>query len=184
MDENQILELLLARNEQAIGEVDNVYGKRLYNLAYGILKNREDAGECVNDTLWKAWRAIPPARPKYLWAFLSKICRNTAISRLRFENAEKRHGAVYELSEEMEQCIPDRFGEEKIESRALVLAFNQFLDSLSKEKRLIFMRRYWYGESVSEIAKRFEISESKVKASLFRTRNYLKQFLQREGFEE
>lgn len=94
MDENQILELLLARNEQAIGEVDNVYGKRLYNLAYGILKNREDAGECVNDTLWKAWRAIPPARPKYLWAFLSKICRNTAISRLRFENAEKRHGGA------------------------------------------------------------------------------------------
>ena len=145
-----------------------------------VLRNREDAGECVNDTLWKAWRVIP----SHLGAFLSKICRNTAISRLRFENAEKRHGVVSELSTEMEQCIPDRFGEAEMENRTLVLTLNRFLDKLPKEKRLIFMRRYWYGESVAEIAGQFEISESKVKSSLFRTRNLLKCYLQREGFEE
>ena len=108
----------------------------------------------------------------------------TAISRLRFENAEKRHGVVSELSTEMEQCIPDRFGEAEMENRTLVLTLNRFLDKLPKEKRLIFMRRYWYGESVAEIAGQFEISESKVKSSLFRTRNLLKYYLQREGFEE
>ena len=145
-----------------------------------VLRNREDAGERVNDTLWKAWRVIPP----HLGAFLSKICRNTAISRLRFENAEKRHGVVSELSTEMEQCIPDRFGEAEMENRTLVMTLNRFLDKLPKEKRLIFMRRYWYGESVAEIAGQFEISESKVKSSLFRTRNLLKCYLQREGFEE
>ena len=108
----------------------------------------------------------------------------TAISRLRFENAEKRHGVVSELSTEMEQCIPDRFGEAEMENRTLVMVLNCFLDELPKEKRLIFIRRYWYGESVAEIAKRFQISESKVKSSLFRTRNLLKCYLQREGFEE
>ena len=105
----------------------------------------------------------------------------TAISRLRFENAEKRHGVVSELSTEMEQCIPDRFGEAEMENRTLVLTLNRFLDKLPKEKRLIFMRRYWYGESVADIAEKQGCGQGKVKSSLFRTRNALRAYLEQEG---
>lgn len=182
MEDREIVLLLQERKEQAVEEIKRIYGKRLTHIAMAILENPEDADECVNDTLWKAWRAIPPAAPVFLYAFLAKICRNTALDRINYRNAEKRQGVVLELTAEMEQCIPGRMGDSRWESRELAALLNQFLKGLPAEKRIIFMRRYWYGESVAEIADRFHISEANVKTSLFRTRKKLRAYLEKEDY--
>lgn len=183
MEDEQIVLLLLERKEQAVEEIEKIYGKRLRNIALAILDSREDADECVNDTLWKAWRAIPPAKPIILSAFLEKVCRNTAFDRLNYRGAGKRQGRLVELTAEMEQCIPDQKADIQAKGRELAALLNQFLEELPQEKRLLFMRRYWFGDSVREIAERYKISESKVKTSLFRTRRYLKKYLEKENYK-
>ena len=182
MEDREIVLLLHERKEQAVEEIKKIYGKKLTHIAMTILENREDADECVNDTLWKAWNAIPPATPVYLFAFLAKICRNTALDRLNYRNAEKRQGVILELTTEMEQCIPGRMEDDRRESRELAALLNRFLEGLPTEKRIIFMRRYWYGESVAEIAKRYHISQANVKTSLFRTRKKLRTYLEKEDY--
>lgn len=182
MEESEIIELFRSRNERAVEETEKLFGRKLLSTAVRILGDPEDAKECVNETLWKAWAAMPADGPEYLKAYLLKICRNEAINMLRYKNAEKRQGVILELTAEMEQSIPNRMEEAKIEARELEAGINRFLTELPEEKRKIFMRRYWFGDSVAEIAGRYGVSEEKVKTVLFRLRKKLKKFLEKEDF--
>ncbi len=177
MEDNQILALLFDRNEQGLKELDAKYGTRLKHLAMGILPE-EDALECVNDTYLAVWNSIPPKRPEYLFAYTAKICRNLALNRLEWKSAAKRNAVVVELSEELSQCIPDTSA--NMEDRELARLIGAFLKTLPETKRSLFLRRYWYGESVRELSKAFGYRESKVKSILFRLRNQLWKELKKE----
>ncbi|MGM9626686.1 MAG: RNA polymerase sigma factor [Faecousia sp.] len=184
MDDDRIVELYLHREESAIAYTQDKYGTRLRALALGIVKDAQTAEECENDTYWGAWNAIPPHEPRtYLYAFLARITRNAALNCCRNRSRLKRGGFVAELSREMEQCIsaPDdtQCRMEEIELRE---AINGFLGTLSTEKRNVFLRRYWYCDATASIAKRYGISESKVKTMLYRVRNQLKLYLLKEGY--
>ena len=181
MTDDQIIDLYWARNEQAIACTDHAYGHKLQNVAGHILEKYEDAEECVSDTYLKAWQTIPPQRPTYLFAFLAKICRHLAFGKLDWDNALKRKAEVVTLSEEMQLCIPDRNLEYRLEGEEIGHLLNEFLAVTPKESRMIFLRRYWHGDSIAEISQRFGISRSKVKTSLHRTRGKLKAFLEMEG---
>ena len=181
MTDAQIIELYWARNEDAIKETDLAYGTKLHILADRIVQNREDAQECVSDTYLKTWDTIPPQRPSYFFAYIAKICRNFALGVLDWKSAAKRKGEVVNLTAEMEACIPDPQHERRIEGEELGAVLNRFLESLSYESRVIFLRRYWYLDTIAEIADRYGISESKVKTQLHRTRAKLHSFLAKEG---
>lgn len=181
MTDIQIIELYWNRNEDAIKETDAVYGRKLHILADRIVQNFEDAQECVSDTYLKTWETIPPKRPEYFFAYIAKICRNFALGVLDWKGAAKRKGEMVALTQEMEMCIPDPQHERKMESEELGRLLNVFLESLSYENRVIFLRRYWYLDTVAEIANRYGFSESKVKTQLHRTRTKLHAFLAKEG---
>jgi len=181
VEDEKIIDLYFARNEDAICQTDAAYGKKLFFLADRILQDPQDSEESVSDTYMKTWQMLPPHRPTYLYAFLAKLCRNFALGKLDWKNAAKRKAEVVSLTEEMELCIPDQKREAEADSREIGRAMNQFLDSLSQESRVIFMRRYWFCDTVAEIAQRYGISESKVKMRLQRTRNQLAEFLNKEG---
>lgn len=183
MEDNGIVELFWERNENAIKETEQKYGRRLQGLSYHILQSKEDAEECVSDTMLTAWNTIPPQRPTYFFAYLSKICRYVSFGRLDWKNAQKRKAEVVSLTEEMESCIPAPMlsDDESMTSEEIGRMINNFLAGLTEEKRLIFMRRYWYGDSIECISKRYCISESKVKTTLFRLREKLKKYIEKEG---
>ena len=181
MEDAKIIELFFQRNEQAVKETDTAYGRKLYVLSNNILNNREDAQECVSDTYMETWNSIPPKRPKYFYAFLASICRNMSFNRLDWRLAAKRNAEVVTLTQELEMCIPDSRQEGEMDRRELRRVLETFLDSLSKESRLIFLRRYLYVDTVAEIAARYGISESKVKTQLHRTRTKLYNYLAQEG---
>ena len=181
MEDAKIIELFWERNEQAVRETDTAYGRKLYVLSDNILHNREDAQECVSDTYMETWKAIPPKRPKYFYAFLASICRNLSFNKLDWHLAAKRNAEVVALTQEMEMCIPDRRQDWEMDRRELRQILEGFLDGLTKESRLIFLRRYLYVDTVAEIAARYGISESKVKTQLHRTRTKLRKALEEEG---
>ena len=181
MTDSQIIALFWERNEDAIQETDAVYGRKLYAISDKILHSNQDAEESVSDTYMRAWETIPPQKPNYFFAYLAKICRNFSLSKLQWNSAAKRTAEVVSLTQEMEQCIPDRSHERKLEGEEIGRVLNRFLDSISLESRLIFMRRYWYTDSIQEISARYNISQSKVKTQLHRTRNKLQLFLESEG---
>ena len=181
MTDAQIIELYWKRNEDAIKETDHAYGSKLHYLAQRIVQDFEDAQECVSDTYLKTWETIPPKRPEHFFAYIAKICRNFALGVLDWKSAAKRKGEVVALTQEMEACIPDPQHERKLEAEELGEILNRFLGSLSSENRVIFLRRYWYLDSVAEIARRYGFSESKVKTQLHRTRSKLHAFLAKEG---
>ena len=183
MEDTKIIDLFWARQETAIVETDRKYGNYCRSIAMHILSNQEDTEECVNDTWMKAWECMPPQRPDILSAFLGKITRNLSISRYRMTHAKKRgSGEMDLLLNELEECLPSAQSvEQEVESRETVQAINQFLYGIERESRNIFVRRYFYADSVKEIAERFGISESKVKSQLFRMRNRLKEHLEKEG---
>lgn len=137
-----------------------LYGGKLYSLSNRILNNREDAEESVSDTYMETWKSIPPKQPTYFYAFLASICRNLSLNRLDWRMAAKRNAEVVALTQEMESCIPDRRQDSEMDRRELRRILERFLESLSKESRLIFLRRYLYVDSVAEIAQRYGISES------------------------
>lgn len=183
MDDKQILDLYWARSERAISETADKYGRYCHYIACNILHNAEDSEECVNETWLKAWGTIPPKRPNRLSVFLGKITRNLSLNRYKKYTAEKRGGGQTALAlEELQECIPasDRV-EQIVDDLVLTEALNRFLASLSAETRKIFMRRYWYLSSVKEIAAEFGMGESKVKMALLRSRNELKNLLEKEG---
>ena len=181
MEDSKILDLYWSRNEDAIAETDAVYGGRLCNLAQRIVLSWEDAEESVSDTYMKAWETIPPQRPCYFFAYLAKICRNFALGKLDWKNAAKRRAEVVALTKEMELCIPDESRDRELAGKELGRLLNSFLANLPAESRCIFLRRYWYVDTVAEIAQRYGISESKVKTQLHRTRKKLSIFLEKEG---
>ena len=179
MEASKIVDLYWARDEQAIAESDRKYGRMLSKLSFSLLSSREDAEECVNDTYIAAWGAMPDARPQFLGAFLQKITRRISIDRYRRDHREKR-GGIAGLCDELNDCIPSRESvSDEYESGLLAEAINSFLESLGKEKRVMFVLRYFHSRSVEEIALQMGIGESKVKTTLFRVRNSLREYLER-----
>ena len=185
MTDEKIVELYWERSEAAIEETKKAYGRYFHYIAYGILRNDEDSEEIVNDTYWKAWKIIPPERPNPLKAFLGRITRQLALNRLELNQAQKRGGGQYTLVlEELAECISNgNDGADVAETIALRDCLNDFLRSLPLEARRVFIKRYWYMNSILEIAEAFSMSESKVKSLLMRTRKKLKKYLSKEGFE-
>lgn len=184
MEDNQIVDLYWARCEDAIDETDKKYGNFCRRIAFNILYNEGDSRECVNDTYLKAWQSIPPHRPDPLSAFLGKITRNTALNRYKFNRAQLRAPSQMPLAlEELRECIPDpKTTEQIIEDMALAKLLNDFLASLPEQTRVIFLQRYWYLCTVQQIAADQGVSVSKVKMTLLRTREKLRQLLEKEGF--
>ena len=183
MTDSQIIALFWDRNEDAIRETDAAYGRRLYAISNQILSQRQEAEESVSDTYMKAWETMPPQKPLYFFAYLAKICRNFSLARLQWNSAAKRSAELVSLTQEMAECIPDRRMEQRLEREELGQLLNLFLESLTRDNRLIFLRRYWHADSVREIADRYGISESKVKTQLHRTRKKLQLFLEKEGIK-
>jgi len=184
MDDDKIIELYLSRDETAIKKTAEKFGTRLRSLAYGIVKDRQTAEECENDTYMEAWSLIPPHEPRsYLYAFLARITRHISLNCCRKRSALKRSAFICELSTEMEQCIPSPDDIKcRIDDITLSQAINGFLSTLDQEKRNIFIRRYWYLDSIADISKRLALSQSKVKTTLFRCRNQLRRYLEKEGY--
>lgn len=182
MDDPQILQLFYVRDPCAIVQTQNRYGEKLFHLALNILHNREDAEEAVNDTYWKAWDTIPPQNPQFFFAYLAQICRRLAFGKLDWLHAKKRSGQLVNLSRELQVCVPAGEPDRQVESKELVQALTRFLASLPPEARILFVRRYWFADSISDIASQCQISTAKVKTSLHRIRKKLKHFLEQEGF--
>lgn len=184
MDDKGIVELYLLRDENAIKETSDKYGSRLRALAFGIVADAMTAEECENDTYLEAWNSIPPHTPRgYLFAFLARITRHISLNFCRDSRRQKRYAYICELSAEMEECIPSPDdGACRIDNIALRDALNLFLCTLDAEKRNIFLRRYWYTDSIADISARFGISKGKVKTTLFRCRKALREFLEKEGY--
>ena len=186
MNDDAIITLYLNRSEQAIQETADKYEAFCLSIASRILGNQEDARECVNETWLKVWNSIPPQIPRALPAFLGSIARNLAISRYRRESALKRGslGLTVPL-EELAQCVDGKTSvEDTVLPTLLKEALNRFLGGLKQEERKIFVRRYYYMESLKEISEGMGRKESYVKTSLHRTRGKLRDYLKKEGLSE
>lgn len=182
MEDHQIVALYWSRSENAIQETAAKYGGYCHSIAFRILEDPEDSEECVNDTYWKAWNAIPPHSPENLSTFLGKITRNLAIDRYHQRSAQKRGGGQAEMVlDELRTCLPGS-GQtgELADELALTQALNRFLSLLQPVPRKIFMLRYWHACSVKEIAQQLGMGESRVKMSLLRSRSRLKEILDEE----
>lgn len=184
MEDNEIVDLFLARDEAAINRTSEKYGRKLRSLAFNVCREMTTAEECENDTYLKAWDSIPPHKPSaYLFTFLARITRCIAIDRVKSETRQKRNVQLSELTQEVEESMPALCNvEAQFDGVILGEAINDFLYSLNKEKRCIFLRRYWFMDSISAISKRYSINEGKVKSVLFRTRKALHDYLIMEGF--
>ena len=183
IEDNLILNLFWERDEAALAQVKQKFGRSLHKVAYNILANNHDAEECVNDTLHRAWEAIPPKRPEFLGAYLSKITRNLSLKRYRAAGAVKRGGGQTDLLlSELEQAIPlPRTAEDEFEYSQTVSAINQCLRGMEANTRIMFVRRYFFGDSIGDISRQLKASESKVKSTLFRARQKLRIHLEKEG---
>lgn len=185
MDDYEIIRLYWDRNDQAIHVTAEKYGGYCKSIARNILNNEEDAEECVNDTYLNAWNAMPSHWPEQLATFLGKITRNLSFNRYKHNHAEKRGGGEMALAlDELGECVSGMDDVERIiDRKELVKTINLFVSSLSSEKRNIFTRRYWYVDSVSEIAKDYGMLPGSVSKILERTRKQLKAYLTERGFE-
>ena len=184
MEDEKIVDLYWERSEDAVSETSQKYGRSLFKLAEGIVRNSEDARECENDTYLKAWNAIPPQKPICLYAYLAKITRRLAFGRLDYHCASKRTATIVELGDELESCIVSPSDtESQYENRVIAQAVSAFLKEQPREKRIVFIRRYWFADPISEIAIRYSMSESKVKSMLLRIRNELRIYLEKEGVQ-
>lgn len=184
IDDEKIIEMLFERSEQGIQELDNKYRKICYNLSYNIVSNRQDAEECVNDAYLGAWNAIPPAQPNPLHIYLCKIVRNISLKMYYRKEAAKRSSHYTIAMEEIEACIADpNTVEAEIEVRELARIIESFLDTLTLENRVIFMRRYWFSDSCKDIAEFVGLTEKNVSVRLTRIRQRMKGYLaEREVF--
>lgn len=184
MDDNAIIRLFNERNETALSELSQKYGTYFMSIAEKILCNHEDSKICVNDAYLKTWEAIPPAKPNVLRAFVGKIVKCAAVSMLRVSNAGKRGGGEFALVlDELEEFVSDgKSAEDSFEEAQITEEINKFLWKCSEFSRRAFILRYWYCESVSEIAIELGAAESKVSMSLYRTRRGLKTHLIKEGY--
>lgn len=182
MEDSAIIDLYFARSESAISETQTKYGRMLMSVSMRILRNTEDADEAVSDTYMKTWNSIPPTRPNVFSAFLTKIVRNVSLDKLDSMNAAKRGaGEIPAVLDELEECIADSRIPVPGEGMELREILNSFLEKEKPEARKIFVRRYFFGSEVKEIAEIYGIGESKVKMSLARSRERLKACLEEEG---
>lgn len=184
MEDTQIINLYFARSEQAIKETDTKYGGYCYSIAYNILTNQEDAEESVSDTYLSAWNAMPPRRPPALAVFLGKITRHISIDRWRKYRAFKRGEGQIEIAlDELRECVSGAESAEDSAIRKEILSsINRFLGGLSDVERSVFLCRYWYLDSIEQIADKSGFSASKIKSMLFRIRKRLNAHLEKEGF--
>ncbi len=184
MTDEQIIDLYWRRDEQAIAESDSKYGSYCHTVANNILHNTEDASECVNDTWLKAWNAIPPMRPAHLDLFFAKLTRNLAFDRFKALTAAKRGGGEMPLIlDELEECIAGPTDvESTFLSKELEACICQFVRKLPKRDRNVFIRRYFFAESIPDIAKRYRLTANNITVVLSRTRKKLKAYLDKEGF--
>lgn len=181
MDDKKIIGLLFARSETGLQALAQRFGARLHTMAMNILGVLQDAEECVNDTYLAIWNVIPPQRPIPLAPYVFRVGRNIALKRLRANTAGIRNSS-YDLSlDELADCIPDKATQRQQEARELSQAIDRFLGTQSKENRVIFLRRYWFGDSVSDISDALGIRPGTVSTRLNRMRNALKKYLAQEG---
>ncbi len=182
--DEKIIEMFFERDQQAIRELDMKYGKICHNLSYNIVGSRQDAEECVNDAYLGAWNAIPPVHPDPLLSYIVKIVRNISLKTYWRKEAAKRRSAYTIAMEEIEACIADpKTVEAEMEARELARIIGEFLDTLTVENRVIFMRRYWFADSYKDIAEFMGLSEKNISVRLTRIREKMKQYLiEREVF--
>lgn len=182
MEDIAIIELFFQRAEQAIVEVQQKYGKFCRKLAFDLLREERDAEECVNDTWQAAWQRIPPERPRMLGAFLGRITRNLAISRFRKNTARMRTEGLTVLLSELEHCVPSgESTEEAVDSILLGEYISRWLEGLPADDRALFLRRYWFGESLRELARETGTGEGHLAQRMYRLRLQLKKELEKEG---
>ena len=183
LEDSKIIDLYWARKEQALEETDAKYGNYCRTIARNILRNFEDTEECVSDTWLHAWNSMPPQRPGILSAFLGRITRNLSFDRCKYQQAAKRGGGALPLAlDELGECIPSaQRVEYALEQKELTAAIDRFLRTLPEKDCNLFLRRYWYVDSISVIADRYGMKENTVKSILFRTREKLRKFLGEEG---
>lgn len=184
MNDTAIVELYFARSERALEETHAKYGAFLERISYNILASREDAQECVNDTYTAAWNTIPPTRPASLSAYLGRLTRGLSIDRWRMHRAKKRGGGEITLAlDELSECIPGGGDPaHEVERRELRDTVDGFLATLGADERMVFMRRYWYMDTVPDIARRYGFTRAKVTSMLHRTREKLREVLIKEGY--
>lgn len=184
MNDSSIMELLCKRDEKGISELKVKYENLCFHIAGSILSQHEDIEECVNSAYFDIWNNIPPDNPNNLKIYLCRIVKNKAIDKLKYNSAEKRNSKFTLSLDELSECIPDNqntiydISEEKLGE-----IISRFLKAQNENQRKVFVRRYWYGESLSEIAKFYGMKEKTVATYLFRTRKKLKIFLQKEGYD-
>ena len=183
MDDLRIIELYFARDEQAIKETDAKYGKLCHSIAFNILNNHEDSEECVNDTYVGMWNAIPPTRPNNLMSFVCKVARNLSLKRLEFMNREKRSASVMLSLDEIAAILPDDRYAPDVRDEDVGKLISKFLRKQKEDVRNVFIRKYFFFDSIGDIAEHFGFTESKVKNMLFYTRNKLRDYLIKEGVE-
>lgn len=183
MDDRRIIELYFERDEQAIRETDAKFGKLCHSIAYNILNNHEDSEECVNDTYIGVWNVIPPTRPNNFMSFVCKIARNLSLKRFEFMKREKRSADVLVSLDELAEILPDERYAPDVSDEDIGKLISNFLRSQKEDARNVFIRKYYFFDSIREIAERYGFTESKVKNMLFYTRNKLKDFLIKEGVE-
>jgi len=184
VDDKEIIKLYWERDEGAIKETSSKYGKLCTYIANNILSNYEDSEECVNDTWLAVWNAIPTQRPERFSAFVSKITRNLALKKYEYISAAKRNYSAVTSLEELGECVSGTdHVESEIEKKHIENAINQFLRKQSDEKRNVFIRRYWYFDSIESICMRTGFSRSKVKSMLYGMRQKLRKCLESEGIE-
>lgn len=181
MNDEEIIKLFFERDETAVSEIREKYGKLCMRIAENITGSHSDAEEIVNDGLLSLWKAIPPLNPGNLRAYLIKTVRNLSLKRLSYNMAEKRRGYMGTAFEELEDVLPDKSAKDELDRIDLDILMGDFLKSLKPEARMIFVRRYFFFDSVANIAGDMKISGGKVKSSLYRTRANLKKFLTGKG---
>ena len=184
MDDTSIIELYWNRDEQAVRETDIKYGKLCYRLADNILKHKEDSEECVNDTFLKVWKSIPDDRPENFSAYLCQITKRLAISKFRYNTADKRSAESYVSYDELSEIVSGNDSPEDVTILTEISnSISDFLMKESKQNRQIFVRKYWYYDSAEVIAEAFHISPNTVWSVLSRMRKRLKKHLQKEGYD-
>jgi len=180
MEDNVLIDKLNSRDESALAGIREKYGRLCLSIANNILSQPQDAEECLNSALYQLWNNIPPDRPDNLQAYLCRIVRNLAIDRCRYNSAEKRSSEFSVSLDELAECIPDGTDSD-FESKRLAEVISGFLRTLDDVRRRVFVRRYWYGDTVAQIAQHYGLKENTVATYLFRTRKKLKNYLEKEG---
>lgn len=183
MKDLEIIELYFSRDEEAIKQTDMKYGKLCHSIANNILNNEQDSEECVNDTYVGVWNAIPPVRPNNLMAFVCKITRNLSLKRLEAQARQKRSQAILVSFDELAEILSDESITDGVSDENIGSLISDFLQNEKEDVRNVFIRKYFFFDSIGDIAKRYAFTESKVKNMLYHTRMKLKDFLIKEGIE-